>query len=175
MTPQRPWELISPEATLTSIIESAGATPGDVVVARVEIATQQVSGVRRVGQPTCSASPSSPDGDDERRARSATLRDVARELAAGDGVAVGDGGAPNGVFITVVCREGRAVATGADAAWAVAWRYSNHFTPTFQGELYVVTPHGWISFGGEDAGFDPRVTSPRRRTTRSREREIKIR
>ena len=61
------------------------------------------------------------------------------------------------LLVTVVCREGRVVDTMAEHRWLSAWRYSNHLTSAIQGDVYVVTPHGWTGVMDHRAGGHPRL------------------
>lgn len=53
-------------------------------------------------------------------------------------------------LITVVCREGDPVPSPVEEQFFWGWRYSNHLTAAFHGDVYVVTPTGWAGLlGGE--------------------------
>ncbi len=39
------------------------------------------------------------------------------------------------VFITVVCRAGRVLPGRTELFWSLAWRYSNHLTDAFDGDV----------------------------------------
>src|SRR5690242_4081252 len=49
------------------------------------------------------------------------------------------------IVVTILVRRGYNVWTRTEMAWALAWRYSNHFTDAFVKDLIVVTEHGWVS------------------------------
>lgn len=151
MRHHQPWDLTSPTGTLTTIIESSRAVIGDVIVAHVDLATQEVTGTRRLDPVAAPQSgPYRPDLEDR-------LRQVAQELAESRTFNHGRWRRPTGVFVTLVCREGRVVVTAQELAWSHAWLYSNHLTNAYLGEVYVVTPHGWLSCGGDEFGTTPRV------------------
>jgi hypothetical protein len=75
-----------------------------------------------------------------------------------------DGGwmPPRHVLVTVVCRLGRVVPGPEELFWLLAWRYSNHLTAAFNGDVYLVTEHGWTGCADHRAGFTPAL-SPRPR------------
>ncbi|MER7072513.1 hypothetical protein [Terrabacter sp. NPDC000476] len=59
-------------------------------------------------------------------------------------------------LVTVVCREGRVVPTRVEFRWLDAWRFSNHLTCAYNGDVYIVTPHGWTGVLDSRAGWEPR-------------------
>ncbi|MGL5930343.1 MAG: hypothetical protein ACRCY8_15540 [Dermatophilaceae bacterium] len=68
-----------------------------------------------------------------------------------------DGGwePPRSVLVTVVCRTGRVVPGPEETFWMLAWHYSNHVRSAFDGDVYVVTEHGWTGCHDKRAGFTP--------------------
>ena len=66
---------------------------------------------------------------------------------------------PDSVLITVVCRENLVVDTDVEHHYLRAWRYANHLTAAFDGDTYVVTPHGWCGVIDPRSGLEPRLTS----------------
>ena len=151
-----PWDVADPERTLTEILASVKPTSGDVLVAMLRAAEHQelVDATRIHTGP--------PLDLDEARER---LRRHARLMAAdrpweGPGWRV-----PEFLFITVVCRGGRVVPTASDYFWLTAWRYSNHLSNAFDGDVYLVTEHGWTGCIDTRAGFTPQlresVSAPR--------------
>jgi hypothetical protein len=160
MTERRWWEIKDPNSVLSQVIRMSEATAGDVVVARVDIDTQQVTGTRTLDVPP--APRRSPDRlkDERRRGRhrmrlSALVRDVATELALQHDWQPDGRPGYTGVFVTVVCREGHVVDTEAEWRWLSAWRYSNHFRDGWDGDVYVVTPHGWTGVMDRRADLEP--------------------
>lgn len=65
---------------------------------------------------------------------------------------------PEPVFVTVVVRPGRVVHGPLEAAVHEAWRFTNHFLPVFDGELALVTPHGWRSGFDDSCGATPALS-----------------
>ncbi len=150
-----PWELTDTVTTLTDIMTVSRPRPGDVVVARVEIATQALSGFRLVQAP---AAPlvldASRESDEQLHALSDRLADAARDLGSSTMPEGARWSVPTGILVTVVCRTGRTVTTANEWQWASAWRYANHFTDAYNGDIFAMTPHGWISLEGR-AGLRP--------------------
>ena len=60
---------------------------------------------------------------------------------------------PTHVLVTVVCRSGRVVPGPEELFWLRAWRYSNHLANAFDGDVYLVTEHGWTGCMDRRAGF----------------------
>ena len=58
-------------------------------------------------------------------------------------------------LITVVCRGGTTEITASEAQFFWGWRYSNHATEALDGDVYVVTPHGWANLSPKFAGTAP--------------------
>ena len=103
-----PWELTDTVTTLTDIMTVSRPRPGDVVVARVEIATQALSGFRLVQAP---AAPlvldASRESDEQLHALSDRLADAARDLGSSTMPEGARWSVPTGILVTVVCRTGR--------------------------------------------------------------------
>ncbi len=141
MTADRaPWELTTPSEVLREALVGARARVGDVVVAHVALDTQRVTGTRTLQVPTPSPCPE-PGGArlqhqvDRRWGLSELVRTAATQLAP-EHVWRPDGrGGMTGVFVTLVCREGRVVDTMAEWQWLSAWRYANHFRDGFDGDV----------------------------------------
>jgi hypothetical protein len=49
------------------------------------------------------------------------------------------------------------IPTERDYFWLAAWRYSNHLSNGFDGDVYLVTEHGWTGCIDTQAGFEPRL------------------
>ena len=60
-------------------------------------------------------------------------------------------------MITIVARRGLTVLGRKEAEWLYAWRYSNHLTGAFSGDLILVTEHGWVDFVTHQGGYEPRL------------------
>ncbi len=139
-----PWELRDPAVFLRDLARIVPLEPGLVVALVRESSTEQrlVRAVRIGGETDIE----DPDGHD-----SQVLHDVAHSLC--DGI---DPPFPvEYSFVTVVVRDGRCVFSDAEFAVLGAWRYANYFVRVFQGELVLVTPSGWCTFMGADAGAAP--------------------
>ena len=63
------------------------------------------------------------------------------------------------IVVTMICRPGYNVWTETEMTWAMAWRYSNHFTDAFDEDIIVVTEHGWASLQSHAAGHQPRLVA----------------
>jgi hypothetical protein len=61
-------------------------------------------------------------------------------------------------IMTIVARRGLAVMGAAEGQWLTAWRYSNHLTDAYVGDLILVTEHGWTDFTTGSGGREPRLT-----------------
>lgn len=150
------WDVANPERTLADVLSRVDAEPDDVLVAMLRIGEEQeLVNVTRVH------SGAQPDFDD---ARDLLCRHA--QSAAGDRPWEGSRWrSPEFLLVTVVCREGRVVPTAADYFWLTAWRFSNHGSNAFDGDVYLVTEHGWTGCTDQRAGFRPRLglTRPLRR------------
>ena len=63
------------------------------------------------------------------------------------------------IVVTIIGRRGFNVWTRTEKNWAMAWRYSNHFTDAFDEDIIVVTEHGWASLQSHAAGHEPRLVN----------------
>jgi len=63
--------------------------------------------------------------------------------------------APRAILVTLVCREGRVADSRREMFWMAAWRFSNHLTDAFSGDVYAVTPHGWCGTIDRRSGLTP--------------------
>jgi hypothetical protein len=156
-TPE-PWDLVDPARTIAEMLRLCSPQPGDVLVGMVPAGREQhspqelvdVSRVHRGDNP-------------QRRTASELLHDHALAVA-GERPWLGSGRGwrpPKFLFVTVVCREGWVVHTREDYFWLAAWRYSNHNSLAFDGDVYRVTEHGWTGAFDQRAGFEPSLR-PRR-------------
>jgi hypothetical protein len=143
-----PWDVADPERTLTDVLREVSPEPDDVYVAMLRTSPgQHLVDVTRVH--------TGPQPD--RFDTSGLLRRHARSRA-GDRPWVGRGWQPPGfLFVTVVCRQGRVIPTDQDYFWLAAWRYTNHISNAFDGDVYLVTQHGWTGCMDRRAGFEPRL------------------
>lgn len=140
-----PWDLTNTVATLTTIMAAARPKPGDVVIARLQVGTQELVGHRTLAAPT---TPAGLDMTEVNYPLQAAMSDqlgrAAQELSPPNRIPA-FGIEMTGILVTLVCRTGRAVITANELQWSNAWRFSNHMTDAFHGELFAMTPHGWIS------------------------------
>lgn len=63
-------------------------------------------------------------------------------------------------LVTVVVRPGRCVLGPNEMVWARGWRYSNHLQAVFDGDVILVTEHGWLDWMSNEAGFEPAMSTP---------------
>lgn len=61
--------------------------------------------------------------------------------------------------VTTVVRRGLCVLGPNEGHWLNAWRYSNHLTRCFSGDLILVTEHGWLDFMTEYADTTPALVT----------------
>lgn len=66
---------------------------------------------------------------------------------------------PRHMVVTVIVRHGLCVFGPNESRWLMAWRYSHHFTDVYDGELILVTEHGWCDFTTGFAGHTPALGS----------------
>ncbi len=59
--------------------------------------------------------------------------------------------------LTVVVRPGFTVIGRHEQAWCLGWRYSNHGRGAWDGDLAVVTEHGWYELLSRWAGRSPAI------------------
>lgn len=144
----RPWHVTDPELMLRAVHAICPLRMGVVIVAAIELDTQEVTDARvaaAIAQPE-----EHPYGSDHVRA-------LAEQMVPERWATSSDGHGMTHVLVTIVCREGRVVFTQHEHTWFRAWRYANHFRGAFDGDVYIVTPHGWGGALDQRAGFEPRV------------------
>lgn len=145
---------------LTDILNHGPAVPGITLVAHVDRATLAVREVRSL--PTLPAVVDEDDyfNDKAIQELSEVLRAVALDSVPArtwDGVRHGP---ITGELITVVCRHGHATITPTETQYFLGWRYSNHLTAAFHGDVFVVTPAGWANILGDWCGKSPALSVP---------------
>ena len=64
------------------------------------------------------------------------------------------------VVVTIIGRAGFNVWTETETTWAMAWRYSNHLTGAIEGDIIVVTEHGWANLFLHQGAAEPFVAQP---------------
>lgn len=151
MSQRDPWDIQDPVELLAEVDRLCPLRAGQVVVAAVEIASQNVTDARAA---SLDALP------DEYPYGSQLVRGLAEVMVPERWSVTQDHGGMSHVLVTIVCREGRAFPGSGELAWCRAWRYANHHRGAFDGSVYVVTPHGWTGLFDERAGFEPCLTRP---------------
>ncbi|KRB47091.1 hypothetical protein [Terrabacter sp. Root181] len=151
--PRQRWELEDPELVLRSIDDVCPLVSGSVVMAALTLDSQELTAAAYVPDPA----ESQPFWDPHDA--SSRLSEVALQLVPeSTGAGARPGRSPvTHLLVTVVCREGRVIDTIAEHRWFGAWRYSDHLTSAVDGDVYVVTPHGWTGVMDHRAGHQPRL------------------
>jgi hypothetical protein len=137
------------ERVLTEILRLGPAAPGTTLIAHVDRATLEVLTVRSIPTPDPIMDADSCFAAELIQRLNAILRGVAEESVPQRTWTGRGWSAMTGELITVVCREGEAAITPVETQYWWGWRYSNHGTTAFHGDVYAVTPHGWVSMLGE--------------------------
>jgi hypothetical protein len=153
---EKPWHVVDPERMLREVQAHHPFELGTVLIAALDLGDQHVTGVRALG-------PDALDGvsaDVMSSMGSEIVRKVAEELVPERWANGSEGNGITHLLVTVVCREGRVVPSRRENDWAVAWRYANHFRAAFDGDIYVVTPHGWTGCMDHRAGYEPHAIDP---------------
>jgi hypothetical protein len=72
------------------------------------------------------------------------------------------------LVVTVLVRPGLTVLGRHESQWLLGWRYSNHLKGAFDGDLMLVTEHGWVHFPTSWGDDEPRMQRrrPPRQPTR---------
>lgn len=144
---------------LTEILRQGPAAPGVTLIGYVDRATLAVLAVCSLPTPDPVLDGESCFGDDSILQLSSALCAVAQESAP-QRMWTGDRWSDMaGELITVVCREGDAAITPTEVQFYWGWRYSNHLTTAFDGEVYVVTPQAWASMLGDWSGPLPTLSA----------------
>lgn len=143
-----PWDVREPATLIEAVLATGRPDAGDVLVALLglgDAAEQEVLDVVRVHR-----------GDlPESHDASELLCEQAGRLV-GDRPWTGDGWRPpQHVLVTVVCRTGRVVPGPREYFWLRAWRYANHLGDAYNGDVYLVTEHGWTGCIDRRAAFEP--------------------
>ena len=151
-----PWDVRDPEALIAEVLRRQRPQPGDVLVAQLgrgDDPDQAVVDVVRVHR---GARPPRLDASEMLATHALTV--------VGDRSRKGKGWTPpQYLLVTIVCRSGRVVPGPEESSWLMAWRYSNHNSNAFDGDVYLVTEHGWTGCCDERAGFAPALPRAGRR------------
>jgi len=142
------WDVRDPGRLLDEIVERHDLHAGLVVVGLVEDPPRQQ---QLLGSTVAWDGLSPPDRDECRE----LIRSAVNRLPIQADWTL----PPRHAFTTVVCRSGRAIIGPAEAVWLYGWRYANHLQPVFQGDLLLVTDHGWCSFDDDSGGSTPRLAA----------------
>lgn len=143
------------ERVLSDILQLRPGVPGHTLIAHVMRGSLAVLGVHELATPIPLLDDDHNFGGAYVHELSTILCDVAHELVperTWDGQRAGE---ITGELITVVCREGPACISPLEVQYWWGWRYSNHLTQAFHGDVYVVTPQGWAALLGEWRGSTP--------------------
>ncbi len=143
-----PWEVRAPAAMIGDALSRANATEGDVLVVLLPIADVQAQDVLDVVTVHEADLP-------DRFEASELLREHAGRLVEPRAWTGDRWAPPQHLLVTVVCRTGRVVPGPAEGFWLMAWRYSNHLGDAHDGDVYLVTEHGWTGLVDQRAGFTP--------------------
>lgn len=137
------YEFRDPARLVEEVAERVPLSPGAVYVVLVAhpSTAQRVVEVRRLESPAMI--------DDYWDAR-AELCELMRQLPIPEHPPP-----PRHAALTVVVRPGLCVFGPNEGRWMSAWRYSNHLTNAFDGDLILVTEHGWTDLMTEFAGHSP--------------------
>ncbi len=148
MRTQEPWDVREPATIIGEALRRRRPRAGDVLVALVQSGDepdQALVDVKRVHR-----------GERPGRFEASDLLRAQAEAMVGKRPFVdGRWAPPRHVLVTVVCRSGRVVPGPEELFWLLAWRYSNHLTAAFNGDVYLVTEHGWTGCADKRAGFTP--------------------
>jgi hypothetical protein len=140
---------------LSDILRLGGAVPGRTIVAYVDRTGLAVRATRGFATPDATLDDELCFGDEAIHELSRALWEIATACAPAPSRERSRWGAITGDLITVVCRTGSAETTPAETQFHWGWRYSNHLTSAFNGEIYAVTPEGWASLYGQLSGTVP--------------------
>ncbi len=61
------------------------------------------------------------------------------------------------LVVTVLVRPGLTILGRNESQWLRAWRYSNHLRGAFDGDIVLVTEHGWVHWPSDWGGHEPRM------------------
>jgi hypothetical protein len=142
------WDIKDPEQLIHDVAEQVTLTEDTayVVLVRRPSTRQEVVEIRKLDLPALL------DDDDN---ISGELCDMVQSFG------IPDTRECLHAVVTVIVRPGRCVIGPNEAVWFRGWRYSNHFARTFDGDLILVTEHGWTDMMTDFAGPEPRMASSR--------------
>ncbi len=132
---------------LSEILRRGRACPGITLVGMLDLDTGAVLSVRRLETPE----PLPDDACDVPGELFMLMSPILRALAVdlvGPGGELPLGRLPDRELVTVVCREGAPEIGDVEAQFFWGWRYSNDLTGALSGDVYAVTPDGWVGLHG---------------------------
>ena len=138
----QPYDVRDPALLIAEIAERVDLVEDTAWVALVHrpSTTQKLLEVRPVGLPALL------DDDED---IGAVLRDTV------DAFRLGWRRHREHAVVTVIVRPGRCVLGPNELVWSMGWRYANHFEAAFDGDLILVTEHGWLDMVTHEAGHQP--------------------
>jgi hypothetical protein len=141
-----PWDIKDPDLLIRAVAELVPLAEDTayVVLVRRPSTQQEIVEIRKLDLPALL------DDDDD---ISDELRDAVRSFG------VPDTRECLHAVVTVLVRPGLCVMGPNEAVWLKGWRYANHFVRAFDGDLILVTEHGWTDFMTRFAGHAPRMES----------------
>lgn len=142
------WDVREPASIIGEMVNRCRARPGDVLVGLVTAGDEPDQAVTEVARVHRGDRPPRFEASDLLRARAESM---AGERPWVDGRWM----PPRHVLVTVVCRSGRVVPGPDELFWLLAWRYSNHLAAAFNGDVYLVTEHGWSGCMDKRADVTP--------------------
>jgi hypothetical protein len=144
----QPWDIRDPGQLITEIAAQIDLVEDSAWLALVHrpSTTQKLLEVRPADLPALL------DDDED-------ISDQLREAA--EAFALGWRRHREHAIVTVVVRPGRCVLGPNELVWARGWRYANHFAAVFDGDLILVTEHGWFDWMSHEAGFTPAMAAAR--------------
>lgn len=160
-----PWILTDPASQLDQILRLGRASIGDTVIAAVD-SGNKILGVQRIATPTPRPVPcyrpvgrrEAGAGVHDPSARMEPLGDRLKKVTEdllGPTPRYNQLGPDSRIYMfTVVCRAGYTVQTATEQQYREAWRGSGLFELS-DGDVYVVTPHGWTGFMDGRCGLVP--------------------
>lgn len=147
--------LVDRQRVLSDILDCGPAAAGTTLIGLVDRATRLLHVVHAIATPEPILGADSCFDSAQIRRLAGVLHDVAEAMAP-QHVWTGSGwSVPTYEFITVVCRDGAAAISPTEVQFHYGWRFSNHFTEAFHGEVFVVTPRGWAALLGEWSAPQP--------------------
>ena len=143
------FELRNAQELIDEIAETVPLVEGTVLLALVHqpAKQQKLLALKEL-------TPLPDDVDEGHRGRSDLLYDEVRKL-----VIPPRSDDSASILVTVVVRSGINGWGEEEKRWAQGWRYSNHNSEAFDGDIMVVTEHGWCSLWSETGAPKPAMVA----------------